>query len=423
MNCDMKYKLITLLLAVCLFSCVKEDDIVKESDRTILVYMAAENSLSQFALDDVEEMITGMKEIDDSRNNLLVYLDAVLYDSDNKTKLSPAIYRFRKNKNNEVVKEMVYQYPEQDASSITVERMSDVFKRTYTAYQAKSYGLVLWSHGEGWIPYLTSSLRSFGQDGGSTGLMMDILDLEEAIRQGTTYLAGQSRFDFIYFDACYMQSVEVAYQLRSYANYIIGCPMETPASGSPFDKILPYLFTEGEAGVKGFASYYYDSYAKSYNGGVNSSNFHWTSGVSISVVRTDALEQLAQATRQIYASYGERMQTITEADVASVQYFDHNRRYNRVQMRIYSDLGDYARYLSTDSEYSRWKEAMDAAVVFAQATPTCYCSSADIYGGKGDIAIQAFSGLSSYILFEKDDKYANWNTYYRKLDWYKQAYP
>ena len=44
MNCDMKYKLITLLLAVCLFSCVKEDDIVKESDRTILVYMAAENS-------------------------------------------------------------------------------------------------------------------------------------------------------------------------------------------------------------------------------------------------------------------------------------------------------------------------------------------------------------------------------------------
>ena len=104
MNCDMKYKLITLLLAVCLFSCVKEDDIVKESDRTILVYMAAENSLSQFALDDVEEMITGMKEIDDSRNNLLVYLDAVLYDSDNKTKLSPAIYRFRKNKNNEVVK-------------------------------------------------------------------------------------------------------------------------------------------------------------------------------------------------------------------------------------------------------------------------------------------------------------------------------
>ena len=34
-----------------------------------------------------------------------------------------------------------------------------------------------------------------------------------------------------------------------------------------------------------------------------------------------------------------------------------------------------------------------------------------------------FSGLSSYILFEKDDKYANWNTYYRKLDWYKQAYP
>lgn len=417
----MKYKLIAFLLAIFLFSCAKEEQ-AEVSDRTILVYMAAENSLSQFALEDMEEMVAGMKEIDDSRNNLLVYLDATMYESDGTTKLPPAIYRFRKNKSGEVVKEMVYQYPEQDASSVTIERMCDVFKRAYSGHQAKSYGLVLWSHGDGWIPYMTS-LRSFGQDGGSSGPMMDIFDLEEAIQKGTAYLGEVQRFDFIFFDACYMQSVEVAYQLRSYANYIVGCPMETPASGSPYDEVLPYLFTEGEPGVKAFASIYYDSYARLYNGGTGSSNSHWTSGASLSVIRTDALDSLAESTRQIYASYKERMQSITEADVSSVQYFDHNRRYNRVPMRIYFDFGDYIRYLSADSEYVRWKQALDAAVVFAQSTPTCYCVSAYIYGGNGDIPIRAFSGLSSYVLFEKDGKYAEWNAYYRQLDWYKQVYP
>lgn len=417
----MKYKLISLLLLTFLFSCSKETTI-EESDRTILIYMAAENSLSQFALNDVEEMLTGMKEIDDSRNNLLLYLDAVLYESDGVTKIPPAIYRFRKAKNGDVMKEMVYQYPEQDDSSVTKERMYDVFKRSFSTYKAKSYGLVLWSHGDGWIPYQTSSLRSFGQDGGSSGPMMDIFDLEDAIRSGSSCLEGASRFDFIYFDACYMQSVEVAYQLRSYANYIIGSPMETPALGSPYDKILPYLFTEGELGVKGMASFYYDSYAKLYNGGKNSSNNHWTSGASLSVVRTDALEQLAASTKQIYANHREDLEDMSEAKIASVQYFDHNRRYNRVLMRIYYDLGDYVRYLSQDDEYAGWGKKLDDSLIFAQSTPTCYCASAYAYTGKGDIPIEAFSGLSTYVLFPNDEKYAEWNTYYRKLDWYKQVY-
>ena len=81
---------------------------------------------------------------------------------------------------------MVYEYPEQDASSVTVERMTDVFQRAFSAYPAKSYGLVLWSHGDGWLP-VSKSLRSFGQDGGSSGPQMDILDLEEAVAKARSF--------------------------------------------------------------------------------------------------------------------------------------------------------------------------------------------------------------------------------------------
>lgn len=417
----MKYGLMIPLSAILLGACSGESDDAT-AKRTILVYMAAENSLSSFALDDVEEMIVGMKSIDDSKNNLLVYLDANTRDATTQSKSAPAIYRIRKNKSGNVVKEIVYQYPEQDDSSVTVARMTDVFQRSFGAFEADSYGLVLWSHGDGWIPYQTSSLRSFGQDGGSNGPMMDILDLEEAISVGTNSLKGSGKFDFVFFDACFMQSVEVLYQLRSYCNFIIGCPMETPAQGSPYDKILPYLFSEGEAGVKGLAEYYYESYEANYNGGKNSSNENWTSGVCISAVRTEGLEQLADATKALYSKYSSRLNEVTEAGVASVQYFDHNRRYNRVQMRVYNDFGDYINYLSSDDDYAAWKSVLDNAIVYAESTPTCYCSSAYIYTGNGDIAINAYSGLSSYIMFASDSKYSAYNSYYTSLDWYKQVY-
>lgn len=420
---NMKYTWFALLLTLLLVACSKEEEEVLP-DRTILVYMAAENSLSSYALQDVEEMLVGMESIDDSKNKLLVYLDTDTYDSDQQTKQAPAIYWIHKNKQGNVIKEMVYQYPEQDASSITVERMSDVFQRTFSAFQAQSYGLILWSHGDGWIPFLTepSSLRSFGQDGGSNGYMMDFLDLCEAVRQGTQYLNNKSRFDFIYFDACFMQSVEVLYQLRSYADYFMGSPMETPASGTPFDKLLTQLFTQGEAGIKSFTEGYYNEYAQNYNGGKNSTNSLWTSGVYISAVRSESLDQLAEATQTIYSEQAEKMSTITESDVKDVQYFDHNRRYNRVNMRIYFDLGDYIKHLTEQESLDTWTKSLDAAIVCSNATPTCFCSSAYNYTGNGDIAINAACGLSTYILFPQNAKYASWNTYYKQLDWYKRVY-
>ena len=88
-----------------------------------------------------------------------------------------------------------------EINSASAARMQEVLMDIIELYPARSYGLILWSHGTSWLPSNTS-LRSFGKDHGSE---MDIPDLSISL---PVY------FDFILFDACLMGSVEVAYELK-----------------------------------------------------------------------------------------------------------------------------------------------------------------------------------------------------------------
>ena len=127
-----------------------EDTLETTDNRTILVYMAAQNSLDWAAEDDLAEMREGMESVA-AGNHLLVYYDA--YEG------LPSILHFYKDQAGHVCEEVIYEYAEQDASSVTVERMSDVFARAFEACPAESYGLVLWSHGDGWVPGRPLSTR------------------------------------------------------------------------------------------------------------------------------------------------------------------------------------------------------------------------------------------------------------------------
>lgn len=403
------YRVLFFMLYVAGFFSCSEDDTSDEDipNRTILVYMAGENSLSDFALADFQEMAEGMEAVEEN-NHLLVYLDT------KESSQLPAIYHLYKDKKSGLVnQETVYTYPEQDDSSVTVERMEDVFRRAFEEYPAESYGLILWSHGEGWLPGTSSRLRSFGQDGGSSGPVMEIADLDEAISLGTTYLGEARHFDFIYFDACFMQGIEVAYQLRNYTDYLIGCPLETPGPGAPYDQILSPLFETGEADAVGMAQTYYQIYADAYDGGQNGSNDNWTFGAAISVVRTDALSDLAGETGQLYGKYADSLAQLSADDLASVQFFDYNRRYGGVYKHAYYDFGDFIHSFVTTEEYDLWEQQLNQAVVYAASTPTCYSM---YYQGGGNMPILAFSGLSTYIPLA-DAAYAEWNAAYAALDW------
>ena len=74
----MKSKMILFFVSfVMLFSACRNEDeptLPAYGSRTVLIYMMAQNSLSPFARLDMEEMIKGMKQVDATSNNLLVYI-------------------------------------------------------------------------------------------------------------------------------------------------------------------------------------------------------------------------------------------------------------------------------------------------------------------------------------------------------------
>jgi hypothetical protein len=100
--------------------------------------MSADNNLYKNAKSDINEMLENQEIFD---GNLIVYLDAPSWSEDSIPKLfkiqSGKIYPVKQyNKHN----------------SATGDVLQTVINDVVKMFEAKSYGLVLWSHGTGWLP-------------------------------------------------------------------------------------------------------------------------------------------------------------------------------------------------------------------------------------------------------------------------------
>lgn len=143
----MRMKLYTLLCIsffLLFTACNQDDDPVppEVGSRTVLVYIVADNNLSSFAKEDVEEMIAGMESVDLSSSNLLVYQD---------DRVAPVLFRISRNKKGRLEKEIIKEYAEQVSTKASV--MKEVMHRAFYEYPADSYGLA-----DGWIPYPVPSI-------------------------------------------------------------------------------------------------------------------------------------------------------------------------------------------------------------------------------------------------------------------------
>lgn len=395
-NIMKKIKILSLfvgLLAI-LSACGDDDDEKRgEQLRTVLVYIAGDNSLRSFATEDMAEMTEGMQYVNDKSYNLLVYID-----NGSNSKL----VRLKRDKKGNVVQDVIAAY--EGRNSVDVSNMKEVINTAFSEYPAQSYGMVLWSHGEGWLEYENPKTRWWGQDTGGKDYRMNIFDLREA-------LSVAPHLDFILFDACFMQSVEVLYELKEYANYIIGSPTEIPAPGAPYQKVIPAMLSSTTTAV-GIGKAYFDFYADEnlYTGdlprGWNLGD-PWTAGVSVSVVNTSMLEQLANSTYEIIPKYIKDRQPIA---VSNILCYDC-----RYSTRYYYDFDGLIRSLGSESdEYAAWKSVYDAAVPYWKTTPNNYSSYV------GSFSMSGAAGLSTYIFRASNENAVN--PFYRQsLQWYSAA--
>ena len=103
-----------------------------------------------------------------------------------------------------------------------------------TYYNADKYNIIFWSHGSSWLPSPHIN-KSFGIDG------------EEEMNITTLANSLPFKFGFIAFDACYMASVEVAYELKNKAEYMLASTTSLPYTGFPYKTILHNLL-DGSVG-------------------------------------------------------------------------------------------------------------------------------------------------------------------------------
>ena len=165
---------------------------------TALVYMAADNDLAQWADSDLVEM-EAIGSSDDFA--ILVQID------------KPAIGARRLLVNRGVSQEL---HNLGVVDMCNWETLHDFLLWGVQNYPADKYFAILWDHGTGWT--LTPS-KSFGNDW-SSGSQLSISngDLRRAI--STTYSNTGQEIHLFAFDACLMQQLEVAFEVKDYCKIL-----------------------------------------------------------------------------------------------------------------------------------------------------------------------------------------------------------
>lgn len=393
--------LMAVLVLLYTVSCIFRYDEDEPFKSTVLIYIAAENSLSQNANPNIVSMSKCIQGGVDNAN-LLVFVD--------RKDLKPMLLHLHED-----VIDTLVRYDEMDSTNPEVLR--NVIDYMRTNWAADYYGLVLWSHGTGWIPtsmlhfvapnlnyshsrdddspranvleiqrYPSSVTKAFAMEDSRYGnppyVCMDLDELSDAIPDGL--------FNYIAFDACYMGNVEVAYALRHKARYIISSCYEIVSQGFPYQKVTRD-FMEGNLlkVCREFFSYY-----------DNMSGWERMGGISL--VKTEGLDSLAHCFSKMVSG---NMDYIQDMDVSKIQRFDRFRNHT------FFDLGDFVDKLGASKEYKdEFRAQLERCVPYKVSTPY-------IFPGEYDsIKVEKYCGLSVYIPMRKYEA-DGLNDKYRETEW------
>lgn len=333
---------------------------------TLMIIMQGNNGLAEFMDSNLQRIITAYYDVPTDVGRILIF-----YDRGNYTRLTELYMDDGMAK-----QRLIEEYP---TSTSTVDKgfLAGVINRMKEVAPADSYGLIMSSHGGGWVPadlydvyLLGESSRAnepnakplfYGQDDSNC---MEIPDLVDALKH--------TRFKYIIFDACMMANVESLYEMRDMADYIIASPTEILGAGFPYENFLPLLFERTDHKLKEVCEAYMEYYRD-------------TSG-TIALIDCSKMDALAEAMRGIYAE-------AKSVDVSQVQAYD-NFLYH-----LYFDLGDYVKQVATGDTLERFNAALRDVVVYSGYTDTFFTVT-----GEDDayIPIEEYSGLSCYILQEDD---------------------
>lgn len=398
----MKIRSLVVILcsALLLGGCAKEScESVPQVSHTLLIYMAADNNLGY--ADDADNLAKMYDAVGRSALNggrLVVYHDPL-----NGT---PSLFEIFKGRSGKAEKRVIKNYEEHNSAS--AQTMGAVIADLRTSTPSLSYGMILWSHGTGWLPknspygyinnyspsaFLQSDAirdpyrvitmprtRAFGQDGSQ---WMELSDLAQAMPDGM--------FEYILFDACFMGEAEVAYALRNKTHYLMASSAEIIAEGMPYDLILSECFSGR-----------YQSVCERYFNYYNSKQGDYRSA-TIALYDCSQMNALAESVAPIIDRFRSQ---IPGLDISNIQRFDRNRNHTMFDMQnvvatLIPDQNDLIR--------TQFEQQLSRTVICKYNTEWMF----------GSFQVKTFCGISMYL---PRAQYTDLNPDYENTEWCKTIY-
>jgi hypothetical protein len=290
-----------ILLALVLFFQVRLT--FANAEWSILVYMQADNNLVEFADKDMVEMVTGFQKAGLANPSSVNILTQVDYPQDKKT------WRFKIDRSGKVEHDSLTQ----EMGQHPAEELIESARWVRTKYPANHYAIILWNHGSGIEDYKkinTEDVKNFnstwmdvfdtnisntnkvkkiaknnniknnisnvglgGLSKSGRGILYDDSENTCLTNQGLSIALSQikailgKKIDLVGMDACLMSMVEVAYEIKDYADVLVASQETEPGYGWNYSGIItplasnPAMFTSENLAKLIVASYgfYYAS--------------------------------------------------------------------------------------------------------------------------------------------------------------------
>lgn len=378
--------LLRLLLAAAAAGCVACDKTEPAAPRptgtrqTVMVYLSGQ-SLARYFTQNVNEIASAVAA-GDGQSRVLIFSEprsgALLIECKYQGKGKKALL------------DTLHRYTAEDfSSSIRSTDITNVLNRMARIAPADRYGLIIGSHGGGWLPAEyrllddfggkapfalrphregdpllhkqpdSDATRWFGEENGRVG---EIGEWAAGIR------AAAPHFGYVIFDACFMSNIETLYDLRDVAPYIVASPCEIMGRGVPYDRCLPALLHDTSMQSGASVTVPLLEFCRAFYNYYNTTSETRQSGC-LAITRTAEIDKLAAAVKAFNA-------TVTaEPDPLTLQIYE-GLHQGSTRCPLFFDLRQYIEEAQCSDETARRAalEQLDRAVPmeFRLHTPQFY---------------------------------------------------
>lgn len=183
--------------------------------KTVMIYLVGSDLESQSgaaSMDIVEMMESG---VDTSKNNILVYTGGTKqWFIEDIPATQNSIYKLE-NGEFSLVKSL------ESLNMGDSSTLAEFLNYGVTNHSADSYGLILWNHGAG-------PMIGYGVDE-VHGDLLEMSEITNALSRAG--FGNELKLEFLGFDACLMGSIETAWTIKDYAEFLIASQETEPGTG------------------------------------------------------------------------------------------------------------------------------------------------------------------------------------------------